>query len=143
MHALSTGVGDCEELTSLFIALCRQHGIPARSVWVDGHTYPEFYLVDGQGVGEWFPCQAAGDRAFGSLPAMRPILQKGDRFQIPRLFRRPRGPAEARYIGEHLRAVPGTAGATQPRFRFVREIVPVSPDEAVSTLPATSPVFDP
>ena len=32
--ALEKGEGDCEELTSLFIAICRNNGIPARSVWI-------------------------------------------------------------------------------------------------------------
>ena len=43
--ALRDGTGDCEELSSLFIALCRAHGIPARTVWVPDHCYPEFYLA--------------------------------------------------------------------------------------------------
>src|SRR5262245_19983689 len=47
--ALSDGEGDCEELSSLVIALCRASKIPARAVWVPGHTYPEFYLVDSMG----------------------------------------------------------------------------------------------
>ena len=34
LAALQDKTGDCEELTSLFIALCRVHGIPARTVWV-------------------------------------------------------------------------------------------------------------
>ena len=82
--ALRDKEGDCEELTSLFVALCRNNKIPARAVWVPGHCYPEFYLVDGQGEGHWFPCQAAGaDPDFGRMPEDRPILQKGDSFRIP------------------------------------------------------------
>jgi transglutaminase-like putative cysteine protease len=72
------GVGDCDEMTCLFIAMCRSQGIPARTVRLPGHCYPEFYLVDAQGKGRWFPCQAAGTRAFGSMFDSRPILQKGD-----------------------------------------------------------------
>ena len=60
--ALDDGYGDCEELTSLFIAMCRINKIPARAVWVPGHCYPEFYLEDEQGNGHWYPCQAAGQR---------------------------------------------------------------------------------
>ena len=82
LAALNDRTGDCEELTSLFIALCRIHKIPARTVWVPGHCYPEFYLVDGDGNGRWFPCQAAGDRDFGSMPETRPVLQKGDSFRL-------------------------------------------------------------
>lgn len=80
--ALDDGHGDCEELSSLFIAICRARGIPARAVWIPGHTYPEFYLEDEQGNGHWFPCQAAGTREFGAMSEDKPILQKGDRFKI-------------------------------------------------------------
>ena len=62
LAALKDGTGDCEEITSLFIAICRAASIPARSVWVPGHCYPEFYLVDKNGQGRWFPCQSAGKR---------------------------------------------------------------------------------
>jgi hypothetical protein len=66
--ALKDKKGDCEELSSLFIALCRANKIPARAVWVPGHTYPEFYLEDADGQGHWFPCQAAGAaREFGTM----------------------------------------------------------------------------
>jgi transglutaminase-like putative cysteine protease len=82
-QALDDGFGDCEELTSLFVAMCRVAGIPARSVWVPGHCYPEFYLEDEQGEGHWYPCQAAGTRIFGAMPEARPVLQKGDSFRIP------------------------------------------------------------
>lgn len=89
LEALDNKQGDCEELSSMFIAICRAQGIPARAVWVTGtsgtgqidHTYPEFYLVDDQGEGHWFPCQAAGTYEFGAMTEARPILQKGDRFR--------------------------------------------------------------
>jgi hypothetical protein len=68
---------------SLFVALCRAESIPARLVRVPGHCYPEFYLLDRNGKGHWFPCQAAGTRAFGSMPDPRPILQKGDNVLVP------------------------------------------------------------
>ncbi|MDB4483683.1 transglutaminase-like domain-containing protein [bacterium] len=82
LRALEVKQGDCEELSSLFIAICRAQGIPARAVWIPGHTYPEFYLTDANQKGTWFPCQAAGSYAFGEMPEPRPILQKGDRFRI-------------------------------------------------------------
>ena len=81
--ALDAGHGDCEELSSLFIAICRAKGIPARAVWIPSHTYPEFYLVDENGEGYWFPCQAAGTYEFGGMTERRPVLQKGDRFKVP------------------------------------------------------------
>ncbi len=78
LATLRDGTGDCDEMTSLFVALCRASGIPARTVRVPGHCYPEFYLLDQDGKGHWFPCQAAGTRAFGVMPDPRPVLQKGD-----------------------------------------------------------------
>jgi hypothetical protein len=98
LTALRARHGDCEELTSLFIALCRANGIPARSVWVPGHCYPEFYLQAADGRGGWFPCQAAGEEAFGEMREARPILQKGDNFRVP-------GESAAkRYVTETFRA---------------------------------------
>lgn len=82
LDALAAGKGDCQEMSGLFIAICRARGIPARAVWIPGHTYPEFYLLDEKGEGHWFPCQAAGTRQFGEMNERRPILQKGDRFKI-------------------------------------------------------------
>lgn len=83
LDALESGHGDCEELSSVFIAICRAKGIPARAVWIPGHTYPEFYLADANGDGHWFPCQAAGSYQFGEMEETKPILQKGDRFKLP------------------------------------------------------------
>lgn len=83
LHALDVKHGDCGELSSLFIAICRAQGIPARAVWIPDHTYPEFYLSDQDGNGHWFPCQAAGTYEFGAMSEIKPILQKGDRFRIP------------------------------------------------------------
>lgn len=115
LAALRDGTGDCEEITSLFIALCRANNIPARTVWVPGHCYPEFYLEDDQGKGHWFPCQAAGARAFGGIPEHRPILQKGDNFRLPDDRRK-----RVRYLPERLTGVPS---AGKPRVKFVREVV--------------------
>lgn len=120
LAALRDGNGDCEELTSLFIALCRANDIPARTVWIPGHCYPEFYLEDGQGVGHWFPCQAAGSREFGGMADFKPILQKGDNFQVPE-----RGRERQRYVAEFLtgKKIQGTP----PRVKFVRELLPANP----------------
>ena len=109
--ALENKQGDCEEMTSLFIALCRVNRIPARSVWIPGHCYPEFYLQDPHGAGHWFPCQAAGTRAFGSMPEYRPILQKGDSFRLPGK-RKPQ-----RYVNNTLQARNATLN---PRVEFIR-----------------------
>ena len=110
--ALNDGNGDCEELTSLFVALCRTHKIPARTVWVPGHCYPEFYLEDEKGEGRWFPCQAAGDRHFGEL-LERPILQKGDNFHVPWSSK------PLRYAAEHLEIKRAEA---KPEVKFIRNM---------------------
>lgn len=83
LQAIEQGHGDCEELSSLFIAVCRSRGIPARAVWVVDHTYPEFLLSDGTGQPRWVPVQMAGTRLFGEMIELRPILQKGDNFRVP------------------------------------------------------------
>ena len=117
VRALRDGYGDCEELSSLFIALCRASDIPARTVWIPGHCYPEFYLVNEEGEGHWFPCQAAGARAFGEMPEQRPILQKGDNFRVPE---KPKN--RQRYVAEFLRGLP-VKGGGKPKVRFVRELI--------------------
>ncbi|NDC54384.1 MAG: hypothetical protein EBZ74_08855 [Planctomycetia bacterium] len=114
-RALADGWGDCEELTCLFIAACRVEGIPARTVWVEGHCYPEFHLVDGAGQGHWFPCQAAGARAFGGMPDQLPILQKGDAFRDP-----DRPGKSLRYVSEFIRGA-AVDGGGSPRVKWLRE----------------------
>ena len=115
LAALKDGTGDCEELTSLFIAICRAADIPARSVWVPGHCYPEFYLQDDKGQGHWFPCQAAGAREFGGITELRPILQKGDNFRPPKNSRE-----RQRYMAEYLTGTPMPGGG-KPQVKFIRE----------------------
>lgn len=112
--ALESGQGDCEELTSLFVALCRARGLPARSVWIPGHCYPEFYLQDADGHGYWFPCQAAGTRAFGAMPEYRPVLQKGDNFRVPGISK------PQRYVSDMLKARAVTAALN---VKFTRQMV--------------------
>jgi hypothetical protein len=115
LAALKDGTGDCEELSSLFIAICRAAKIPARTVWVPGHCYSEFYLVDKEGKGRWFPCQSAGKREFGGISEMRPILQKGDN------FRPLKGTKERqRYMAERVVGAPTRNGGT-PQVQWIRE----------------------
>jgi hypothetical protein len=113
LEALKDGKGDAEELTSLFIALCRANKIPARMVWVPRHCYPEFYLVDREGKGHWIPCELKGRGSFGQIAEFRPILQKGDNFTVPEKLNR-----RQRYVSEFLSVKSG-----RPRAEFVRENV--------------------
>ncbi|HEX3998413.1 MAG TPA: transglutaminase-like domain-containing protein, partial [Pirellulales bacterium] len=114
LEALDEGTGHCEEFSSLFIAMCRAVDIPARTVWVPGHCYSEFYMVDAEGHGYWFPCQSAGDRSFGGIPETRYILQKGDNFCDP-----DRPGRQLRYVAEFMKGV----GGGQPKCQFLRENV--------------------
>jgi hypothetical protein len=114
LRGLETGSGDCEEITSLFVAMCRLRGIPARSVWVEGHTYPEFYLEDAKGIGVWIPCESLGDRVFGGMPSYRLLLQKGDRFTMAQK----RGPQ--RYVTPTISGTVDRDGA-QPILREILE----------------------
>ena len=81
LEAIDKQSGDCNQLTSTFIAICRASGIPARTVQIPGHCYPEFYLNDEKGEGHWFPAEVSGTEDFGGVFTHTPILQKGDAFQ--------------------------------------------------------------
>ena len=45
LATLRAGFGEKEDLTSLFVAFCRNLKIPARTVWVPEHNYAEFYVI--------------------------------------------------------------------------------------------------
>ena len=111
--ALKLGKGDCEDMTSLFVAICRNNRIPARMVWIPDHCYPEFYLEDKLGEGHWFPCQAAGTRQFGRMDEYRPILQKGDKFKVAE-HRTP-----VRYVAEFFKC--DRKGKRNPHPTFIRQ----------------------
>lgn len=117
LASLKDKTGDCEELTSLFIALCRASKVPARTVWVPQHCYPEFYLVDDEGQGHWIPCNIATNKhEFGELTDPRPVLQKGDNFRVPEQ----KDPQ--RYAAEFLK-VKGLTGRP-PQISWYREVLP-------------------
>ncbi|MEZ6134728.1 MAG: transglutaminase domain-containing protein [Pirellulaceae bacterium] len=115
-EALKDRKGDCEEMTSTFVALCRAAKVPARMVWIPNHCYPEFYLEDSAGEGYWFPCQVAGTRNFGSMPEYLPILQKGDRFKVPEKRE------VQRYLADYLKSGK-VLGRTNPQVEFVRQLL--------------------
>jgi len=105
--ALDEGRGDCEEMTTLFVALCRAGNVPARTVWVPGHCYPEFLTKTSDGTDRWVAVEMTGDFPFGQSPEKRPILQKGDSFRIPG-SRRPQ-----HYVKQEL-AIRDYKGSTPP-----------------------------
>jgi hypothetical protein len=114
--ALRDGSGGYEELNSVFIALCRVNDIPARTVWVQGFCYSEFYLEDEQGHGIWIPCQVAGKGDFPEKPEPRTIIQKGDNFKVPEKK------VPLRFVSEHLRGLP-FPGSGAPSVKWVRKVV--------------------
>lgn len=116
LQALRDGQADCQGRSMLFIALCRANKVPARMVWVDGHAYPEFYLEQAEGEGQWYPCESAGTRAFGEMPLARVILQKGDNFSVPERKER------LRYASDYMIGLP-TPGGGKPSVKYVREPV--------------------
>jgi len=106
--------GCSEDLVGLFVAMCRAIKIPARMVWVEGTQYAEFYLVDEDDNGHWYPCQVAGRREFGSNVEPRIILQKGDNIKVPEK------PGRQKFCAEFMA---GT-GTVEPVVRFIRELLP-------------------
>ena len=113
VETLRAGQGNKEDLSNLFIALCRASGVPARTVWIPDHCYPEFYLEDAEGAGHWFPCMVAGPREFGGISDHRPILQKGESIDVP-------GEKDPqRFVAESL-----TGKGGQPQVEFIRKLLP-------------------
>lgn len=83
LTAIQKKVGDCEEMSALFVAFCRASGIPARLVWVPNHNWAEFYLTDHEQKGHWIPAHPACCNWFGWTGAHELVIQKGDRVQTP------------------------------------------------------------
>lgn len=115
LKTLQVGFGEKESLTSIFIAMCRNLKIPARTVWVPDHNYAEFYLQAPDGTGHWFPCELSGRRSFGEIADNKPILLRGDNFRVPEKQ------TPQRYVAEHLKA----SGGAKPQVQFVREYTQV------------------
>ncbi len=107
--------GHPEDLSNLFIAMCRAHQVPARMVWADNGEYAEFYLVDDSGEGRWFPCVLEGKREFGRMSDPRVIIQKGENIKVPGMQRRQRFVVET---------VDGKSSGVRPKVQFVRELLP-------------------
>jgi transglutaminase-like putative cysteine protease len=114
LQTLEDGKADCHGLAALFVAMCRTAKVPARMVWVDGHQYAEFCLVDEAGKTHWYPVQSAGTRAFGEMPVPKVILQKGDKFIVPERRRE-----QLRYASDFTTAK--AEAGNKPSVKYVRE----------------------
>ncbi len=115
LTTLKDGHGDCQNISALFVALCRTNKIPARLVWVHQHNYPEFCLADAEGKLHWFPCESSGTRAFGEMPTPRVIMQKGDNFKVPERRK------ALRYVSDYMIGAPAGPGGGKPSHKFIRE----------------------
>jgi hypothetical protein len=106
--------GDCEEMSALFIGLTRLNGGLARTVWVEGHDYPEFYMTDRHGKGHWIPAQVVGPPWFGEITEYRPIFQKGDRFYDP---------FQKQYVRYAPQTVRADGGGSPPKLTVIHDII--------------------
>lgn len=104
-----------DDVVSLFIAMCRSVGIPARTVYHDSGSYAEFMLDDRAGNHHWFPCDLVGLEAFGKSVEPKLILQKGDSIKVP-------GEKGRRKFVPATGICKGISGTVSPRaMNFVRE----------------------
>lgn len=114
IHTFRQKQGCAEDLVGLFVAMCRAAKVPARIVWVEGHSHAEFMLVDEEGEHHWFPAQVAGLGQFGKMNEPRIILQKGDNIKVPEKELR------QKFVAEFVQG----SGKSKPKVRFIREMVP-------------------
>jgi hypothetical protein len=115
LAALNDGKADKEDVTGLFVAMCRSLKIPARLVWIPDSLYAEFYLEDEDDNGYWIPCYVASEKKeFGFVSTHAPILQKGDNIKVPEK-KEPQ-----RFVAEFLTGKGGGGG--RPEVEFVRRL---------------------
>lgn len=114
LAGLRAGQGDCEERSTLFIALCRAVGIPARLVWGPGHAWSEIALADSKGEIVWVPADPTKEKELGVIRHNYPILQKGDRFRLPEASDRP-----VRYLSPRC-----TGFGAAPELVAIEEVLP-------------------
>ncbi len=114
LQALESKQGHHEDVTGLFVALCRAAKVPARMVFLPKMTYAEFMLANAEGEPEWLPCRVVGQKEIGGISEYRPILQKGDKIRVPEK-KEPQ-----RFVADSLRGQK-VRGGGKPRVRFIRE----------------------
>jgi hypothetical protein len=118
LTALESLHGDCEEMSAVFVALCRAANIPARIVWVPNHNWAEFYLVDEKDQGHWIPVHTACYHWFGWTGAHELVLQKGDRITAPEK------PTSYRLVKDWMQWQ-----GRKPQVRYWAELEPLPPPE--------------
>jgi hypothetical protein len=134
-EAFETKVGDCEELSALFVALCRSQGIPARTVMSPGktqkdtgHCWAEILLADKNGETEWLPIDVQM-RWFAELPVAPMIIQKGENY--PRLIG---GGGRQRVLRSWARGVNGSL-----TMEFEQNVTPISKNAILDPTTVKSP----
>lgn len=115
--AIDNRRGDCEEMSAVFVALCRAVNIPARLVWVPNHNWAEFFLTDSSGTGHWIPVHTACYRWFGWTGVHELVLQKGDRLYLPEQHK------QSRLMEDWLQAT-----GRKPRTKYTAELKPLPPE---------------
>lgn len=123
--AIEKRVGDCEEMSALFVAFCRASNIPARLVWVPNHNWAEFYLADHEDKGHWIPVHPACYHWFGWTGAHELVIQKGDRVQVPEQNR------PIRLISDWMRS------NGRPKASYLASMKPLPPAEYGDAGPGT------
>ena len=114
VNTLRDGMGAEEDVAAVFVACCRAHKVPARTLFVPDTCHAEFYLEDAAGKGYWFPVVIEGEKAFGYRPTATIILQRGDNVRVPEL-KEPQ-----RFVAEHLTGKGNTGG--RPEVEFIRRV---------------------
>ncbi len=128
VKALEMKLGDCEDMSALFVALCRAADIPARLVWVPNHNWSEFYLTDQQGQGHWVPAHTACYFWWGWTGVHELVIQKGDRIWVPERRKHYRLQEDwLQWMGR------------KPRARYVAELTPEAPKPAAPGDAGTAP----
>ena len=118
LTAIQKRVGDCEEMSALFVAFCRAAGIPARLVWVPNHNWAEFYLTDFEQKGHWIPVHPACYNWFGWTGAHELVIQKGDRVPVPEQSN------PSRLVMDWMRST------GRPKANYLASLKPLPPSES-------------
>ena len=107
--------GNVFGINGLFVAVCRSLGIPARIVWMlPARCYMEFYVVDGDETGFWFPADLAKRDQFGRMETPGVVFQRGDSFQPPW--------DDAKPVYALHEQIKGSTTGQPPISKYIREV---------------------